>query len=315
MPPFLGEIRDSLLQLRRALDEAPGGLDVAVLRQELGQLISRVEAELSRDEGTNALERYERVRLLEPGFDSLHRKWSELRDSVAAEAADALRNGLDLEAGWAQRWGPLFEVAWAAREAARIGSVSDGKARTERRVPVGDPSLVYDLRYGGGMPYVQVADLVGLSPAAVQLRISEFEEGVLREFGRQAVERQVPEGWRIAGGRDAQRSRGVRHLMLRRAGAGAAEILISLVPVRDDRETSVGRPRSAGRIDVAAARFAGPIVWAVILESGPEVRFLPSSAVGAEDQERQSFASLARSHGHAVLADAIASAMQGGPMT
>lgn len=320
---ILGQILASLLELRDVLAQPGINANLEVLRRDIDRLIGTVEAELGREIPATAYQRYERLKTIEPAFDSLNRKWSELRDEVAAHAAEELRGGLNLESGWKERWGPLFNVAWELRRTARPASTA---ARTrvrdsarplglpsDRRRPASDPSIVLDLRYAGGLALAQIGDLVGLSPAAVQLRVFEFEDAVLREFGRQAVERQVPEGWRIASRQEGPDSdRHARHILLRRAGGGPAEILVTLIPVKDDRDASVGRPRGLMRIDFPRETSRGATVWAVVLEAGPEVWFVPADVVGSDELQAQSVTAIARAHGLGVLADAMAKTATGG---
>jgi hypothetical protein len=163
------------------------------------------------------------------------------------------------------------------------------------------------------LPLVQIGGLVGLSPAAVQLRIFDFEDAVLREFGHEAIERQVPEGWRLVShGEGLSSVHSSRRLLLRRAGGGVSEVVVTLVPIKDDRDASAGRPRSVARLELDRERGRGIAVWAVVMEAGPEVMFVPSNAVTIDELRGESLIAVARKHGLRVLADAIEAAARGG---
>lgn len=311
----LAEVRSALLGLRDGLGSMP--LDVEALRRDVERLIARVDAEIASDAVATAAGRYERLQLLEPAFDALVRKWTDVRDAVASEAAEELRASLSVEAGWRDRWGALTDSAWVMRRdlqsRTRLGDsrpsiVRSAPGQPDRRGNLVDPTLVLDLRYAGGLPLAQIGSLVGLSPAGVQMRIADFEDAVLRNFGWQAVERQVPEGWRID--RQERNELSPRSVLLRRAGREANEIIVTLVPVKDDRE-STGRPRALARLEHGSPHEA-TTVWAVVLEATQDVRFVPATPESRQALRREPLVVVAERFGTGILADAIRAAGSGG---
>lgn len=315
----LEQVLAALTHLRAAVDNpSASGLDVELLRTEIGQLITVVESEIRGENPETAYERYLRLQdVIEPAFESLRREWSSLRASLAAEAAKEYRGRFDLEAGWRNRWGPLYNVAWTLR-AELEREISDPRFRTgspnrqvghqtDRRGSAAAYALALDLRYVGKLPLplTQIAGLVGLSTAAVQMRIAGFEDEVLQRFGRQEIANQLPAGWREVAPR--HRTAGARlttEVVVVRNDEGSKQVVIALLPVKDESDVSAGRPRGSQAFFALWKGRQAPI-WAVIFEAGPEVRFVPVNAVPDGVLEKLSLADLAKDYGRGMLAEVL----------
>ena len=310
-----------LLEIRERLAMAGDAPSLSELQRDLDRLIERFEQEvLGKLAETSALRRFERLQPFNTSLQRLVRQWQEIHVAMGEAAAIELISGHDLYATWLENWGNgLIEKAWSKR--AEVEQESTPMHSEKRRAIVrsdlwrrsGPGSdnliLVLDLRYGANLPLSQIAELLGLSTAAIQLRINMFEGGVVEETAREAIERQVPPGWRLSAGHRRDQS----DFILRRTPrqSGTPDIVLQVKQYRDDRDTA-GRPRKIGNLRRVGR---GPNILVIVFFEDGRIVFVPMSRV-ALDQEftpetSQHLLEMAHTYGFNVLDDAIKAEMTG----
>jgi hypothetical protein len=244
-------------------------------------------------------------------------------------AAIEIISSLDLYAAWLDSWGNgLIEKAWSRRAEVEQESASvrsqylNQPVRSEeqrlvvrsdlwRRSGSGSDNLilVLDLRYGANLPLSQIAELLGLSTAAIQMRINAFEGSVVEETAREAIERQVPPGWVLSESHRRDQS----DFILRRTPRqpGTPDILLEVKQFRVDREAA-GRPRKTGYLRRVGR---GPSILVIVFFEDARVLFVPMSQA-TRDRElaldsSQHLSEIAQTHGFTVLDDAIKAEIAG----
>lgn len=324
---LLMEVRDALGQLRNRLTHQVSASAVVEMRREIDALVARIEHDLGSSAAEGARARFEQALALQPAFERVIRTWGEFRSVAGLEAARDILADSDNFKGWEDRWGALFDVAWLRRTTLEMAPRSAGWVTRPRasdtgglgrpRIDRADQVLALDLRYAAAMPLAQIAELLNLSPAAVQIRLSEFEDSVLEAAAADVIKRQVPEGWRLLPLGSERRSDEL--VLVRQQGQAKTEISLRIIPVWTERELGAGRPRSANRMVASRPARRRLKIWVLVFSDGPRVRFLPEgrlrARMAAGDVTVPDLVEVAQESGMDVLADAVreASNVEGGP--
>jgi hypothetical protein len=325
----LKEIYSRLLDLRSLLAREVTPESLSAVRRDVDSLIEQFEREVLRTASDNsAIRLFESLRSADEVLDQINRQWYEIRSVVGFAAARELLRDADIYAGWQAKFASLIEQAWQHRRIVEGDRASSSSyAETNWLPPLShvDRSrgkfaslrsdadilpVILDLRYVLNLPLARIAELLNLSIGGVQADIVEFEDGLLASVAREAIDRQVPEGWQIMSSPFGPA--GMLHLTLRRVSAPSGPrlmIALDILPVWENRDIAAGRPRSSLRAAYARQSSRSARIWVVVFSGGPRIVFVPDSVVRGDGEPGvvtpNQVIAAAESGGLPVLADAI----------
>ncbi len=314
----LHEIFADLRRLQEHLATIPKQGELEVINQELAALLNRFQREaLDVLEDKDPTQTLARLQPLDQAFKRIARSWSTVLSNAGRAAAEELLRGADVYAGWQEYWGKLQQHAWKERD--KILEQADVEPSLSRGQPAASGpeglGLALDLRYVAKRSIAEIGSYLNLSPAAVQGRITEFEQRVVTSLVQEAIERQVPTGWRLVHER-ALRSFEPDRFVLREIGKpNPRSIMLEVLPVWGERESTAGRPRSLLRRQIGIQSRPLLRIWAVADVDSGDVLFVPESAmallIGAGDVPPKRLVEHARDVGSAILGDAVQALIMG----
>jgi hypothetical protein len=316
----LESLRAHLLDVHPLLAGAQAQDGTTELRIEIERVIDRLQDVLQhQSRSASAFEAFDRLRPVDRAMDHAMELWRVIRTDTGRAAAEEILRTADTFGGWQKRWGDMAEAAWKRRNQLEtaVERESDQPAQAllrgaRPRRSRGDLLLELDLRHGAGLPLAQIADMLNISPAAVQIGVRDFEDAVFSGLAREVIERQVPPGWRLVARAASQRDGG---LMLRSVSHIAAQSVLNLqlpiIPIWDgSRESSAGRPRSHSPGLTRSSGAGVHQIWVVVFAEGPRVLFVPDVVHEqipgmVTDADPTFLAIIAQERGLNVLADAV----------
>lgn len=267
----LAELRDGLIALLARMEsmEEDANVDLTPLRLDLEKLLTKLERNVRGRRGAeSAIMTFDRLLVLDDGFNSVASQWAAARRSAGLTAASEVVSLADLQATWSAKWGLAIDYAWRARS-----RIEDRVSRTDMatRARTGNEalpvSLVLDLRYGTDLPLARIGEFFDVSASAIQARLAAFEARIAEEIALNAARASILPTWNL----DPRSAEGSYELR----GACEQSIVFEVVPTWPDRESGAGRPRESGAL---FRRVGGATrVWAVVDFSAASVAYLPEA--------------------------------------
>jgi hypothetical protein len=316
----LGSLRAHLLDVHPLLAGRQGQDGTIELRIEIERVIDRLQDVLQhQSRSVSALDAFDALRPADRAMDHAMQLWREIRTATGRAAAEEILRTADTFGGWQKRWGDMAEAAWKRRNQLQTAVERESDQPSQAilrgarpRRSRGDLLLELDLRHGAGLSLAQIADMLSISPAAVQIGVRDFEDAVFADLAREVIERQVPPGWRLAAGGGPMRDSGfVLRNVSHAPGTAVLNLQLTVVPIWDgSREASTGRPRSSSLARAGATGGRFHQIWVVVFSEGPRVLFVPDVLQAqipgmGNDADPTLLALIAQERGLNVLADAV----------
>ncbi len=308
----LREIFAGLSRLQEHLASVPKQGEMEAINQELTDLLRRFRREVLDVLDVEApAQTFARLQPLDQSFKRITRAWSTLLSNVGRAVAEEILRDADVYAGWQERWGKLQQYAWQEREKIVVQAdvepiISRGQSAVSGAEVLG---LALDLRYVANRSIAEIGGYLNLSPAAVQNRIAEFEQRVVTSLVQENIERQVPTGWRLGHERGLRSFEADRFILREIGKPNPRSIVLEILPVWGERESTAGRPRSLLRGRVGTQSRTLLRIWVVTDVDSGEVKFVPESAMGSllniGDVVPMQLIQHAREVGFAILGDAV----------
>lgn len=311
-------LRDAVDRLTADVDSRGGASEVAAIVDEIRAAVERLETAMAGGKRLTPYQRFERVRGLDAEFQDVVRLWTDVVLEVGTQAADFILKGVDVEAAWMARWGGLFPTAWQLRTELQEREARQGidlVARTQRGSIFMETStryddtavpdhLMLDLRHGAGLPLARIGELLNRSPATIQSRIAAFDNRVMEAVVHAAVKEQIPEGWSLVVAPGIKQGNRLFRPDFGLEREGEPLVQIEVLAVWDDHEP-VGRPREAMILHRRRALGGNPLIWAVALAEGSDIRFLPDTMLSRRENSARQLLAIAQTSGFNRLGEAL----------